>query len=78
MSAPSTSSLSILLSRVIDVKYGCFTFYLFLRARYRDLVFLFNFCVVSVVAFFVNSHAQPQAILEWVNIETFHPQTTLL
>ena len=27
MSAPSTSSLSVeLLSRVIDVKYGCFTF----------------------------------------------------
>ena len=26
------------------------------------------------MAFFVNSHAQPQAILEWVNIETFHPK----
>ena len=31
MSAPSTSSLSVeLLSRVIDVKYGCFTFYFYL------------------------------------------------
>ena len=30
MSAPSTSSLSVeLLSRVIDVKYGCFTFTFF-------------------------------------------------
>ena len=42
----------LLLSRVIDVKYGCFTFYFFLRARYRDLVFFFCFCVVSVVTFF--------------------------
>ena len=32
MSAPSTSSLSAeLLSRVINVKYGCFTFFTFKR-----------------------------------------------
>ena len=34
MSAPSTSSLSVeLLSRVIDVKYGCFTFTFYLRMK---------------------------------------------
>ena len=34
MSSPSTSSLSVeLLSRVIDVKYGCLTFFIIFRRK---------------------------------------------
>ena len=59
MSALLTSSLSVI--TVTSYRRKIWLLYLlpFSRARYRDLVFLFYFCVVSVVAFFVNSYAQP-------------------
>ena len=41
MNAPSTSSFSVeLLSRVTDVKYGCFTFLFFLFLE--EMLFLFS------------------------------------
>ena len=57
MSAPSTSCLSVITVTSYRRKIWLLYLLLFLRARYRDLVFFFCFYVVSVVAFFLNSYA---------------------